>query len=383
MISNIKVEHINSLETLKQYADAWDELVVNDSMQLPFNSYSWIATFLEFRLNTDEEWVCLLAFEERELVGVLPLIIVSGKVMGGTRKFFHSPNDGHTRAVSLAVSPGKEIPVIEAFLSNLGQVDSKWYSLYFERIHAVSHILNKVDQSSGKNRVCREFVNVGAYLPTVGSFDDFRKGLKKSFRTNLNTANNRLNRNQNVYYDFLRGDKATEAELGRFMNVEVSGWKGRTGSAIIKSHELIDFYNTLTKRLSQRGWLEWHFLMAEGKTIAGNLAIKCGSKLYIWKLGYDEEFAKCSPGTLLFEEVVKCAFESDEISQIDLITDPPWAENWQMQKMDFLNLWIYPPGLLPLVADVFPKRLRGTLRQVPFLRHTVQRIRSLIHGTTS
>jgi len=383
MTGNIIVEHISSLEALKRYADAWDKLAVIDSEQLPFNSFSWISSFLEYRLNADEQWVCLLAFEENELIGVLPLIITSGKVMGVNRKFFHSPNDGHTRSVSLVVFPGKELSVIEAFLSNLIRVEPNWYSLYFERIQASSHLMEEINQCSGKNQVFFDFVNVGSYLPTDGSFDDFRKSLKKSFRSNLNTANSRLSRSQNVYYEFLRSDEATEDQLERFMKVEVAGWKGRVGSAIIKSQELIDFYMTLTKRLSQKGWLEWHFLMAEGKTIAGNLAVRCGRKLFILKLGYDEEFSKCSPGTLLFEQVVKYAIESDNISQIDLITDPPWAKNWQTRKMDCFNLWIYPPGFIPLMVDILPRRLRKALRQVPFLRDAVQRIRSLIHGNTS
>lgn len=62
---------------------------------------------------------------------------------------------------------------------------------------------------------------------------------------------------------------------------------------------------------------------------------------------------------------------------IDLITNPVWANNWSMQKREYDNLWVYSSTLLPLVADVIPKRLYKTMRQIPFLRKTVQRFKSL------
>jgi len=383
MSKSLDVKLIRSLADLEPHAKAWDELVARLPEQSVIDSHAWISTFLERRLSPEKQWCCLLAYDGSELVGVLPLIISSRHICGLPRKQISAPTDAHTRSVSLVAAPGKEARVIESFLSSLNKVDPKWYSVYLERIPAASPLIQYFDQGARGMPAFHEFFNMGVYLPTIGHFADFRSSLKKSFRTNLTTAANRLNRYENVYYEILEGEKAKPTDLERFMKVEVVNWKGQVGSAIIQSSDLIEFYSQLANRLARRGWLEWHFLVAEGKTIAGNLAIKCGRTLFIWKLGYDEDYAKCSPGTMLFEQVVKRAFESNEIDKIDLITDPLWAKSWHMQKREFHNLWICPNRLMPFVVNILPRRIKSRLRQIPVLRKAVQRAQRLLRKTGS
>jgi len=383
MSEPLDVKFVRSLIDLEPHAEAWDELVARLPDQLPFSSHAWTATFFQYRLSPGEQWCCLLAFEGSELVGVLPLIIGRCKILGLTRCQLHNPKDAHTRSVGLVAAPGKEAKVVESFLSSLNKVDPGWYSLYLERIPASSPLIQYFDQNARGMLAFHEFVNMGAYITTKGNFDDFRSGLSRNFRNNLSKHVNKLNSYKDVNYEFLEEEKATSADLERFMKVEVANWKGQAGSAIIQSSDLINFYSQLADRLTKRGWLEWHFLMAEGKTIAGNLAIRCGRNIIVWKLGYDEDYAKCGPGTLLYEQAIKRAFTCNTIDKIDLTTDPVWANNWKMQKREFHNLWIYPNRLMPFVANFLPQKIKDRLRQIPVLRKGVQHARSLFQKTGS
>jgi len=372
------VECIRSLEDLERHAVAWDKLAARLPFSMPLASHSWISTFLQYRLAPDEQWCCLIAYDDDELVGVLTLIVAQAIILGFSRKIIHSPRDSHTLSIDALVAPEQEEQeVVESLLSTLAEVEPKWHRAYFQRISTSSPLINQLNNNSKGKFVFHETASIGAYLPTTRDFETYRSGLKKSFKSRFNTSANRLNRCKNVCFEFLSGEQATEADFERFTKVEAQSWKGRIGSAIEKSQELIDFYLTLIKRLSKRGWLEWHFLMADGKTIAGNLAIKCGHSLFIWKLGYDEDYAKCSPGTILFDKEVQYAFESDQINMIDFVTDPPWVKNWNTQKRDFENLWVCPVGILPLLTDVLPKLCCNNMRKISFIRHMVQRFRSL------
>jgi hypothetical protein len=377
MSKTIDVKLIRSLEDLGPHAEAWDKLVGRQPEQIPFNSHAWIATYLQKRLTDKDRWCCMLAYEGSELIGVLPLIITPRKVFGFSRWQLQNPKGAHTRSVGVVVEPGKEAEIIESFLLSLNKVIPNWHSAYFERIPASSPLIRYLDQGAGGVLAFHEFCNLGAYLPTIGNFDNFRAGLKKSSRTNLTTASNRLSRYKDVHYEFFTGETAKPADLERFMKVEVANWKGDAGSAIIQSQDLVDFYYQLADRLSGRCWLEWHFLAAEGKTIAGNLAIRCCRSIFIWKLGYDVDYAKCSPGNMLFEQVVKRAFESSEIDKIELISDPLWAKTWQMQRREFHNLWIYPARPIPYVLNIAPKILKNRLKRVPLLQKAVQQLHSL------
>ena len=165
------------------------------------------------------------------------------------------------------------------------------------------------------------------------------------------------------------------------MKVEAAGWKSRAGSAILMSPKLIAFYQALTSRLADRGKLEWHFLSAEEKTIAAHLAVRCGRSLVLWKIGYDEEFAQCAPGSILLKHTIKRAFESGEIDEVNLVTNQSWHSNWKPHQRPYYDLWIYPLRPLPVIVGGLPKQSRIVLRRVPILRSVVRAVGRVLRGS--
>jgi hypothetical protein len=383
MSSSLTLKLIRSLDELEPYSEAWDNLVNRRPEHLPMDSHAWITTFLECRISPADNWCCMLAYEGSQLMGVLPLIIRKHKWAGIIRSELSNPRDAHTRSVSLAVAQERENEVIELFLSSLNEVTPDWRSIYFERIPVSSPLIKHLDNHSRGILKYHELFQKGAFIDTTGDYNDFRTAMKKSLRGNLKTHANRLKAYDNVHYEFLEKENAKPEYLERFMNVEVSNWKGKAGSAIIQSPEVVEFYTRLVNRLAKRGWLEWHFLAAEGKTIAAGLAIRCGGNLVLWKSGYDEDYSRSSPSSLLLEQIIIRAFESDNINKIEFISDPIWSYDWPIEIRDFHNLWIYPARPVPFVANILPKRIKSKLRQIPILRQAVQRVRALLKNTDS
>src|SRR5437899_1871656 len=85
-------------------------------------------------------------------------------------------------------------------------------------------------------------------------------------------------------------------------------------------------------RNSQTVMLEWRFMTGDGSTTAANLAIRMPKSLVIWKLGYNDTYPRCSPGSILFEELVKREIGARTIDEINLTTDQPWYDNWEMRR---------------------------------------------------
>ena len=52
------------------------------------------------------------------------------------------------------------------------------------------------------------------------------------------------------------------------------------------------FYETLTRRLAQRGWLEWHTMEFDMEPVACHLAVRLGDAVTLPKIGYDETHAR-------------------------------------------------------------------------------------------
>jgi CelD/BcsL family acetyltransferase involved in cellulose biosynthesis len=369
---------VRRLSDLQPYIEAWDRLALASHQQLPALSHAWVSTYFEHRLLRDEKWCCLLALAGSRLVGVLPLILTPEKVLGFQRVLLRPPRDPHTISADVIVEVGYEALVLKAFLAALEQVTPQWHAAKFLRLPQSSPTLLLPDNEYHRCSIIREPAGVGAYLPVVGDYAGYRASLSGNFRSNLNKAARKLADLEGVKYEFLTTEDRALEGLERFMAVETSGWKGREGSAIGQHPTLVDFYSTLVQRLAAKGWLEWQFLVADGKTLAGNFTVRCGRSMAICKLGYDESYAKCGPGNMLFEHAIERAFEAEDIDQIDMMSDMPWYYNWKMQKRQYHDFWVFPHHPLSIVADIVPRKSRRSLHRIRLLRKAVRRARGVI-----
>lgn len=374
----VSVRAIRRREDLEDYGEAWDNLAAESHQQLPSLSYAWISTYLEYRLKPGEEWCCLLALVGSELVGVLPLITTPERVLGFHRILLRAPRDPHTISSDAVVKTGLEKAVVKAFFAHLDKAAPHWHTAKFIRLPESSPTLLLSNGDVPRSSIISEPAGVGAYLPVVGDFDTYRAELSGNFRSNLNKASRKLANLNGVEFEFLTSEDRVLEGLERFMAVETSGWKGREGSAIGQHPELVEFYSALVRRLAARGGLEWQFLVAEGKTIAGNLAVRCGRSLAICKLGYDESLARCAPGNMLFQRVIERSFENEDIDQIDMMSDMPWYYNWKMKRRQYHDLWVLPHYPLTILADIVPRKSRRSLQRIRLLRRAVRRARDVI-----
>lgn len=214
--------------------------------------------------------------------------------------------------------------------------------------------------------VYKEPVGIGYYFPLDYEFSDYFNRLSKKFRGNLRRRENQLKKTKNIKAFVKENEAATENDLERFMHLEAKGWKGRAGTAIMCSSELRVFYSTLTKRLSKSGMLRWEYLEVDELTIASNLCIRFGGIVVLWKLGYDEDYSRYSPGGLLFKHMIESAFSDDSIKELYLMTDTKWQTKWNPKQRSFFNLYIYPRRPLPYLLGYAPRRMKDFMGYIKY-----------------
>jgi hypothetical protein len=73
--------------------------------------------------------------------------------------------------------------------------------------------------------------------------------------------------------------------------------------------------------LAARGQLEWHIVRVGEQLAAAQLAVRCGAALMLPKYAFNEDFAECTPGHLLMEEVIREAFSRPEIIELNPMSD--------------------------------------------------------------
>ena len=138
--------------------------------------------------------------------------------------------------------------------------------------------------------------------------------------------------------------------LAESFRVEAAGWKGRTGSALLSDPHRRQFYEKYAASASAKGILRLCFMKIARKTAATQIAVESGRRFWLLKVGYDEAFARCSPGHLLMVETLRYAAERGLRTFEFLGSAEPWTSVWTMQVRPCLSVWAYPKNCRGLAA---------------------------------
>jgi Acetyltransferase (GNAT) domain len=138
------------------------------------------------------------------------------------------------------------------------------------------------------------------------------------------------------------------------LEAEAAGWKSRRGSALKADARRLDFYSRYAHGAAERDELRLCFMRIDGRAVAMQLAVEWGDRLWLLKIGYDEDFGRCSPGMLLMLESTRWAANRG-LRSVELLGTPaPWTDMWTDEVRPCLTVAVYPGrpgGIAALAAD--------------------------------
>ncbi|SYZ71857.1 hypothetical protein TRIP_C10056 [Candidatus Zixiibacteriota bacterium] len=365
---NLTIIPVTGLESLKAHFEAWNKLLLELPLPMPMWSYIWVVTALQHFLLPDEDWVCLMAYENLAMVGILPLIISRPKFGLRSKPIFRTIFNWHTLSVGCMTRPGYEKTVVTGILDSLAAVHPNWNGVEVTRVQDMSPLVLAVNDSPKGFRSIRRLNGYGSYIKVSGSYDDYLAGLDGKFVRNLRRLERKMENLPELELSIITDGAEKEEHFERFLDVEKRSWKGKKGSAIAQTPALAKFYRDLSRGLGEQGWLEWYFLSTMGKTIAAMMTIRIGGRLVIHKIGYDEKYSSYSPGNKLFEKMIQRAFADGAITEIDCLTAYPWNENWNMATREFYDLEIFPNRPRAFLTGYLPAKMLNYIGHGSYVR---------------
>jgi len=90
-----------------------------------------------------------------------------------------------------------------------------------------------------------------------------------------------------------------EGWIEKFLRLEASGWKGREQTAIASHDESRRFFARAATIAASQGRLEMLSIELDGEPIAMKCNFLAGHTAFAFKIAYDEQFSRYSPGVLL------------------------------------------------------------------------------------
>ena len=153
-----------------------------------------------------------------------------------------------------------------------------------------------------------------------GQSDEYlNAALSTKKRKELRRQENRLGENGALRYVALASNNESEFErwIGDFLRLEASGWKGKAGSAFACDAVHERFFRAMARGAYEKNRLVLSALQIDERPIALTCDLLAGAGAFAFKIAFDEEYARFSPGVLLEIENIRQAHRDPRLEWMD------------------------------------------------------------------
>jgi CelD/BcsL family acetyltransferase involved in cellulose biosynthesis len=192
-------------------------------------------------------------------------------------------------------------------------------------------------------------------------------------RKQLRRLMRRLSDNGVVERDSVEEPSTIMHALGDFLLLEGAGWKGRAGTAALADLDTQHFLRTAVAALAAEGKVRIDRLSVDARPIAVVVTLRSGSTVWAWKIAYDEDFSRASPGVQLLHDLTQSLLDDETISRVDscATSGHPMVEHIWRERLPLSDrlFWVGAGGSLPFSgACVLECCRRASISAVKSLR---------------
>ncbi|WP_083909851.1 GNAT family N-acetyltransferase [Gracilimonas tropica] len=327
-------EYFKSLESLVKYQNQWDELA--ESVGNPLLLSSWFTAGAKaFEMNSQLMFLTIMG---NNLSAVAPMAL-KGKVIPHLEILGSSILREPTGF--LYDSKSALDLLIKALLDTKMPVYIR--GLYNKAPEAI--LLEEKLKVQLSVEYSKEYAQI-PYVAIQENWDSFEQRLSPRRRSSFRRLQKKVEKTGEVQFDFV---KPTEKNFARYLDevlkVESANWKGRIGTAIATHPTLKIFFSEYGRKMAKKGLLRLNFMRIDGKAIAVHFGVEYDNRLWLLKIGYDEEWSSYSPGILLMHHVVRHCFECGLEGVEFLGNDDDWLHIWATGVHELVSYSIYPKSI--------------------------------------
>ncbi|MGI0485192.1 GNAT family N-acetyltransferase [Pantanalinema rosaneae CENA516] len=336
------VRLIRTINDLEQLPKVWE--VFGATVNSPIEDLTWIKACAQSFQAAGDLQVFVVQQEERS-IALAPLMRSKGLfphlIMLGVKKIYEPMDFLYT-----------DDAVVEVLVNELSKLRSP---LFLERIPANSPVIPAIQKIyQGKGWVNVTPVAPYPYLMLDASWTEPETQFNSGRRSDFRRAQRNAEKLGEVRYEIL---SPTEAEIEPLLQeayqTELKSWKGANGSALAVNQAQGNFFHQYGRIASQRGILRLCFLRINGEAVAMQIAVEYANRFWLLKVGYNENFARCSPGNLLMLHTVKYAATQGLASYEFLGCAEPWIQLWTQSLRQCVAVAAYPASVSAVMTLIF------------------------------
>lgn len=329
----LHVREIKSIDDVSTLRGHWDDLLdraVNHSI---FQTWEW--TFCCYRHFTKDDNILLLSvWDDGKLAGLVPMQINYLWKLPVRRLQF--AGNGISDYLDFIVDSKIESAVLSCIYDWLNENGKNWDILDLQSVPEWSTIfryqnIDQLDQST-----IDQDISFSISLPAT--YDEYIKSLGKKTRSDLRYHERLTDRSfDNVRYH-IYGISDFQSGLKELYHLHTLRWQDKGQSGVLSESVVRDFYIDVAGYLAKRGWLRLESLFLDDKIAAIDLNFAYRGKVYGYIRGFDLEYSKYSPGSLLMVKSIESAIEQG-MKEFDFMKgNESYKKHWTNSRSTSLRI---------------------------------------------
>lgn len=352
----IRVAH--SFSDVDHYRDDWNRLA--GQLGFPTLSYEWFATSAEYFHKRDQLYIVLLLDEKNCLRAVAPLY---RSERGSDRHLLQLIGMRHLyEPGGLLFDQSDRLCQLISAIRDLG------FPFLIGRCIPDATPDRCLSRISFAGLLYRMAPTQSQFLQLQHNFEDYEQQLSSRRRYDLRRAQRRAADKGQVDYQVFRSNTNQIDELlERAMQVEAKSWKADIGSTMQENPLMSGFIKSFMADAAATNTALVAFLTIDGKAIASLIGVLDQQRLWILKIGYDQDCRDCSPGILLLHHLIEYSY-GENLSGFEFLGNKErWIEMWKPEVRNYTSFLFYPlsyngiRGFMIDAMEMLKRKLKGKI----------------------
>lgn len=334
------VEVIEQPELLAPLKAGWDALA--DKQRNPLVRFDWFYCCAQ-TINRDDPLRVVVVRNGEDIIAIAPLCLrqnrgITGLELLGSTTLYEPSDFLYTDADALAI-----------LLRSVARLGRPVVLLRIPDEAQWRGVIRRLRWRTGAILTIQTVAST--FLRFASDWHDFFSHLSSRRKNDIRRKRRRLEALGTITTEFVCPDESRFSKIfDAAMAVEDRSWKGRQGSSLLKNTRLREFFEAYAQKARERGALRFCLLYLEERPIAMQIAVLEYETLWILKLGYDDVFARSSPGFDLTVETFHYCADHGVHRYEFLGSEELWQDEWPIERRRYMTVLLFPYGWRGLVG---------------------------------
>ncbi len=327
----MRAREVTGLEALTELRACWDDLSrAAIEPNVFYESWMLLPALEAFGEGLNLRFVLIFAEDKTDaeappvLCGLFPLEQKT-RYKGLSIKTISLWRHLHCFLATPLIRRGMERECLEAFFDWLGRASSGAALIEFGWVNTDGpfyELLTGYLNETGKASFTADEFTRALYRPASDADSYLSAAISKEHRRDLRRRQKRLSEQGRVEFVALEEGANAEAWVENFLRLEASGWKGQEGSAFSSNDSGRSFFVKAMIEAANKGRLMMIGIELDGRPVALKCNLIAAPGSFAFKIAYDEEYARFSPGVLLEMENIRLLHGLSEVEWMDSCAEP-------------------------------------------------------------